>query len=198
MATENKSPHWVAWWALDNDDVKHQAENYEKTPIYLSYRGIAVIILLVLTLINFFFLDFNMFFFYLILVAVFGTFILLGNRFFIVLAMIWWTVEKGSTVFTSLTSQPVNVGGVFMSILFWALLMKFLYHAFAIENLRHKLKNKTNQGYEAQGKIVEANTIQESVIEKPRATVRAKSFCKKCGNKLDKDSEFCDSCGHKL
>ena len=51
---------------------------------------------------------------------------------------------------------------------------------------------------EAEEMIIESNIMEDEIIEEPKIISKTKNFCKKCGGKLDKDSEFCDSCGQKL
>ncbi|MCK4524852.1 MAG: zinc ribbon domain-containing protein [Candidatus Andersenbacteria bacterium] len=167
METKKSKSSW--FWKIDKEDLKNQVENYDKLKITQSYRGVSVLIVVVLLglslLLGFFgvYANIEETLYGLIIYVPILIFVYRGHRWAIIALMILWTFEKWY--------QLIEVGSI-MPLIWWIIIIPYFYKALKIENERRKLS--TNQ-----------NTSSD------------KRFCSHCGSAIDIDANFCRHCGEK-
>ena len=133
--------HTFAWWKVDKEEIKKEAEQYNTIHVSGSSRGVAIALIALSTLIttgyvlwsgpsSYAFIEIGVFLFL-------GIFIYRGHRWAIILAMILWTLGKGRAFAEAITAQPVGIGAI-SSIFWWALYMRVFYKAYLVEKLRKK------------------------------------------------------------
>ena len=161
-------------WAISEEELKNQVENYHTLPFAETSRGAAIIFVLCLLALS-------------VALAIFGGgpsdsgtviewliycvalyFIYRGHRWAIILIMILWTADKGYQLYQISSSGQ---GDAILSIFWWLILMPYLYKALKIENAR---------------RITPMPANREGI------------FCSHCGRRQDRDAKFCASCGEVL
>lgn len=166
-------------WKLDEFDLKKQVDGYQTLKISESYRGISVLIVLVLLGLSFVLSFFGLYsnpttVFYGIMVYLpVLFFVYKGHRWAIIALMIMWTYEKGYEIY-----QVVQNGGsgVIMPIIWYLIFMPYFWKALQIENEKRK---------------------DASILSPPKDTLEL-VFCSKCGGRLEINSKFCSKCGSRV
>lgn len=132
-------------WSMGKEELQLQVEQYDSLGWSKSYRKISVVLLMfsvVITTLLIIFADFSSAGF--IDVAVFlllAFFVYRGGRVPVVLAMIWWTLEKGYQLI-QIGSNP-NSGSAIVPIFWWLIYMGFFWKAYKVERERAARKTQT-------------------------------------------------------
>lgn len=136
---ENKKQlrHWLLWWKIDESEIKRQVDGYTTLSITESARGQSVLCLLLSAAVTFIFIisgseiiD-NSAYTDIVLFCIFAFFIYRGQRWAIIGAMIFWTIEKVYFLYIS-TGNPI------VQIIWWAVYMSAFWLAFKTEIARSK------------------------------------------------------------
>lgn len=138
---------WLAFWKIDKEDVKRQAENYASLKFTNSSKGLASL-LLIGSIILSFILSFvgwvplqNVTISAAIYLPIIF-FIYKGNRLAIIVMMIAWTVERTFSIVTSV-SNNFYYSSVLIGVSWWAIVTNLLFEAFRVEQLRRKMDQRT-------------------------------------------------------
>ncbi len=125
------------WWKIDPEEIAFQVKNYQELSIMKSARGqafLAALFSVAVTFIFVLFLEFDSSMLWdAAILFILGVFMYLGHRWAMIGGMLLWTLEKAY----SLIDRP---SGAFITLLWWALFMRFFYLAFKVESQRIKAK----------------------------------------------------------
>lgn len=122
---------------LSKAELEYQAANYNQLKIGQSYRGVALIVMIIIlavsavlvTVFNVISLDgFLLSLLYYIPLIIFAYF---GHRWAIVLLMILWTIEK-------ITGIIIFDSSIWLTILWWIIVFSVLYRSLQVENYRKR------------------------------------------------------------
>jgi hypothetical protein len=165
----SKSSFWS--WKLDTEELESQVANYGSLKITQSYRGISVLIFIVLLGFSFVLSFLGLYatpeimLYSLVVYAPVLFFFYRGYRWAIISLILLWTLEKGSAVYES------NGQGFLIQFLWWLGVMSYMVKALKVENTRRANKK----------------AITDSSL--------GKKFCMHCGGSVEIDSKFCTQCG---
>jgi hypothetical protein len=132
---------------IDEAELKNQILNYSTLKINKSYKGISTLVILAISLIS----VFATFYFGEDVVSIKGAcfgiaiylfialFIYKGRRWAIILAMIFWTLDKA--VYTYQIVQAGFSSNVIVVLFLWIAVMRFFWRALEVENYRKELAN---------------------------------------------------------
>ncbi len=157
---------WLFWWKINPEELEDQVENYETLKITKSARGLSFLFCIassILTLLFMFlyiiaflnldwikiiivsgvtFGDLNLVgFFEIILILILGFLIYKGQRWAIIVAMLFWTVGKSILVYKA--TSNLNSSQIITQVVLWCYFMHAFYVALKVENLkRFTLENR--------------------------------------------------------
>lgn len=165
---------WFIWWKLDNTELGKQVDQYHSLGITKSWRKISALLIAGSILST-------------IIISATGLvswvdstgrvliylpiafFVYRGNKWGILLMMIFWTLEKVISATYIFSSNTIGTG-LIITLFWWSLLMKFFYGAFVVENTRKRFDpsiNSSEPKTEQKGKIIS----KLSVVGKPLALI---------------------------
>ena len=164
-------------WKMDEKELQNQIENYNTLGFSSSARKTAAafmifsaVITLIFTMIGWFsseiWID-------IVLVLILSLFVYKGQKWAIIVMMIYWTISKGSQLINGFSAGDFSGGNIIIPIIWWGIFMKLFWQAYQVERARHIILQEKKEELE--------------II-----------YCSKCGNKLDSDGQFCSKCGAKI
>jgi hypothetical protein len=164
-------------WKMDEEELKNQVENYNTLGFFKSARKVATALMIFAAIISLIYAMIGWFpsevWIDIVLILVLAFFVYKGKKWAMIVAMIYWTFDKGLQLISGFSTEDFSGGNIIMPILSWAIFMGAFWQAYQVERARHII-------------------LQEKKKE-PEIF-----YCNKCGNKLDSDSKFCDKCGLKI
>jgi len=134
---------WLLWWLIDTGDLRRQIAHYKTLGIVGSARGQSFLLLtlsaaITTGMIELVSHDRSGY----IDVGVFlglGLLILLGQRWAIILAMAFWTLEKVIQLVQGVSSFQVTPSGApIVAVIWWSIYMHAFYMALRVENGRRR------------------------------------------------------------
>ena len=157
-----KRSNWFTWWRIDPEELQRQVSQYDTLKLYQSARGLSVLFLLLSATITAIltgiklsgFDDIN---YVDAAISVFlAIFILLGHRWAMLVAMVFWTIEKGNQIFTVFDSSRPQPFNVIIAVVWWAVYMHAFYLAFRTEQARRACR---------------ADAAQDAIALEPQAPI---------------------------
>lgn len=155
--------NWLLWWRINPEELKRQVENYKSLKITKSARGVSflfcmassilTLLAMLLYIIAFLNLDWTKIIaasglafgdlsvvglFEVALIMTLGFFIYKGQRWAIILVMMFWTVGKYILAYKAISNA--NSSQFIPQVGLWCYFMHAFYVALRVENLRRKLK----------------------------------------------------------
>ena len=155
---ESRASIWSSffWWRINPEELKREVDEYQTLKIKQSSRGIGFLYLLFVALANpllNYFAKLSFFWVDGLIFLILGLFVLRGYRWAMVLAMIFWTFEKGDLVYEGIMNNYsygqinlFNNGSYVILILWWAFFMHMFYKAFRVECIRRKKNQEISTG----------------------------------------------------
>lgn len=132
---KKKNPFfYFLWWNVDEDELIKQVTEYDTLKFYQSSRGLSVLLLLLSAAITtaFYFFEQNPFIFIdVFFILLFALLIFFKQRWAIIGAMIFWTIEKLLMIFE---------GNPIISLMWWALYMRVFFLAWKVEGIRQQVE----------------------------------------------------------
>jgi S1-C subfamily serine protease len=143
---------WLFWWRIDQDELNRQVSEYDSLKIWQSVRGQSLLLFAFSSCVT---ISFIVFFNYPILdfieafISLFlGYFIYRGNIWSIIVAMVFWSFEKGFQLYDTFQSYDV-IGGPHVNplipIIWWTIYMHAFYFSLRVENIRKKETQSQNK-----------------------------------------------------
>jgi hypothetical protein len=133
--------HWLLWWKIEPEELQKNIVEYDTLKIYQSARGISFLLLLLSGTANIIFVCVGYEDAWALgdAVVFFGlaAFIYRGHRWAMLLAMLFWTLEKAFQIYR-VVDMPAGSGGGYLivTLSWWAVYMHAFYFAFVVEKRR--------------------------------------------------------------
>ncbi len=128
------------WWKIDKKDIDEELIEYSKNK-NSSFRKVAGYLILASLLLTWIFVFLGLLpsvdLFSIIIYLPLAIFVMKGYRPFIIIAMIFVTIDRFGSLFLMNQYSVTSIG---LRVLWWAFQMKFLFGAFLVENERNKHK----------------------------------------------------------
>ena len=195
---EGSFPESLFKWGVPDGELNYQVEKYDSLKFSETTRFNAVgllifsAILTTIAILAGWIPSLNLIFVFTTLVLAF--FIYKGSKAAIIATLIYWTAGRLFPVFlmfldvqAGTTVDTTRVAGI---LIWWAIVAKALWQSYQVEKEREKRHaQKDSKSKEQENK--EERSQKGKNLDKPR-------YCNKCGEELDKDSNYCASCGNKI
>ena len=128
---------FLAWWRVDAAEVQRQVESYESLTITKSARGISLLLCLLSVALTVLLgrvlgLTAGTVLSEAAMWSVMGLLMYRGHRWAFMVAMLLWTFEKATAVFSGATAGRAPVG----QLIFWAIYMQAFRLGYEVESQR--------------------------------------------------------------
>jgi len=149
----------LLWWKINPEEIDRQVEDYNTLKITQSARGLSFLLCvfsLLVTPIILFTTNTRAINTYYITGVVIADIVFLviafliykGQRWAIIIMMIWWTFEKFSAAYDQIAIQSPQGVQALIQIIWWSFYMHAFYVALKVENLRRKKSLMYRKGVE--------------------------------------------------
>lgn len=134
-------------WKLDQEQLRHQIENYNTLGFLSSARKVATglmifsaIITLIFTIVEWFpsgsWID-------VVLILTLALFVYKEKKWAIIVTMIYWTFSKTLQMVSGFSVENFSAGNIIMPIIWWAIFMGAFSQAHQVEREKTRLRNKS-------------------------------------------------------
>ena len=148
MESQNKKEEilWKSWWKIDKKYLDMQVEQYNTLKIHQSERGksfLLIIVGIISTLIMVFYYGYGSpSILPMIIFFILGLLIYKGQKWAMVMAMLFWIIWKGIFYFDKINNKPITI---YFDVALSFMCIGSFYRAFLVERLRMRVK-RPNQG----------------------------------------------------
>ena len=134
-------------WKMDEEELKHQVENYNTLGFLSSARKVAtaliifsVVLTLIFVMVGWISAEVWM---DIVIGLVLAVFVYKGNKWAMIITMIYWTAMKGLQVVSGFSLENFRASHIWGPIIWWAILMGALWQAYQVERERARLRNES-------------------------------------------------------
>jgi hypothetical protein len=138
---KERGNHWLLWWKIEPEELQKNIVEYDTLRIYQSARGISFLLLLLSGIADVVSVCVGYKDAWIlsdaILLLGLAAFIYRGHRWAMLVAMVFWTLEKAFQIY-SLANMPAgsSAGYLIVTLGWWAVYMHAFYFAFIVEKKR--------------------------------------------------------------
>lgn len=145
MADENSPKKrrwdWLLWWQIDPIELEKQVTQYENLKFIRSARGQAVGCILFSVAVTAAFIYFSIMdslaYIDIAIMVMLCVFIYFGHRWAMIVAMVFWTLEKAYGLFAAI-GGPGHGNNLVLQVIWWTIYMHAFYFSYCIEQERRK------------------------------------------------------------
>lgn len=136
---KQKGNHWLLWWKIEPEELQKNIVEYDTLRIYQSARGISLLLLLLAVILNIIGICVGQQNAWALVDAIvafgLGVFIYRGHRWAMLLAMVFWTLDKAFNIYRLANMPELHGSGYFVvaNLIWWAVYMHAFYLAFIVE-----------------------------------------------------------------